>query len=117
MENFIPLEVLNRSTGSGIPVNYFFYMIWHVHWRIVFPLFIPRLVTLSLRAKYSVKTAKNCSYFSLVQYVEIIVCILHNIDTLVHTTHHKEAIVASGNESVHPFSKSRRIKLRVVSKS
>ena len=111
MENFILIEVLNQSTGSGIPVHYFFYMIWHVHWRIVFPLFIPRLVTLSLRAKYSVKTAKNCSYFSLVQYVEIIVCILHNIDTLVHTKHHKEAILASGNESVHPFLKSVRIKL------
>ena len=106
MEKVFPLEVLNRSTGSGIPVNYFFYMIWHVHWRIVFPLFIPRLVTLSLRAKYSVKTAKNGSYFRLVQYVEIIVCILHNIDALVHIKHHQEAILAAGNESVHPFLKS-----------
>ena len=110
MENFILIEVLNRSTGSGIPVNYFFYMIWHVHWRIVFPLFIPSLVTLSLRAKYSVKTAKNCSYFSLVQYVEIIVCILHNIDTLHNLYNHKKEILASGNETVNPFLKAVRRK-------
>ena len=80
--NFLPLPFRNRCTSSGIFGHYFFYTIWIPGWRINIPIIIPRLVTLSLRAKYMVKIAKNRSYFDAVQYVEIIVCIFHNIDTL-----------------------------------